>query len=510
MSLPDAFTAPVTVRPRELVAGPIASRATDPRFYDGLAVLPNPDAVLRKLGKSAEVYDAIAHDGHVLGELRSVRAGLLRYEHRVVPGGATAADARAAALCEARLREAPAPGMRWSDLLWSLHTAILYGASAVEPVWQRYGDVLMPASLHDVPFRRLAWGPDGGARVLTRAEPLRGEAVLPYRLLMARHMPSYEQPYGLAALSGCFWPYTFKHLGLRSFAKLCEKFGMPWAIGQYPEGTGDQSIQALIDGLARMIEDGVGAVPLGGEVQLIEPSSSGEPVSERLIQRCNAEMSKALTSQTAATELVRGSGSRAAAETHAAREHGVQDADRDLVADAMSELFAWITTLNVAGAVPPRFEFFEEADARAEWTDVLDKARAWLPIPTAFAYERLQIRAPAAGEAVLPAGSAQPAIAGKLDTPEFAAPPPAKADPIDTLTRQALRAAAPATTALIDEVAALIARYEREGKSLDDLEQALATLYPSLDLTQLGEITSAAMEAAYLTGLDEASHDETP
>lgn len=509
MSLPDAFTQTETVRPRELVTGPIASRSTDPRFYDSLTVLPNPDAVLRKLGKAADVYDALAHDAHVLGELRSIRAGLLRYEYRVVPGGRTAADARAAELCAARLREAPARGGRWPDLLWSLHTAILYGASAIEPVWQRFGDVLMPAALHDVPFRRLAWGADGGLRLLTRADPMRGEAVLPYRLLIARHMPSYEQPYGLAALSACFWPYTFKHMGMRAFAKLAEKFGVPWAIGEYPEGTGDAAIRALVEGLANMIEDGVGAVPMGGAVKLIEPSSSGEPVSERLVQRCNAEMSKALTSQTAATELVRGSGSRAAAETHAAREHGVQDADRDLVAHAMDELFGWISVLNVPGAAPPKFEFYEEADARAEWTDVLDKARAWLPIPTAFAYERLQIRAPAPGEAVLPAGSAQPAIAGKIDSAEFTART-AKTDPIDPLVTQAIGAAAPATSALIDEVAALLARYEREGKTLDDLEQALADLYPSLDLTRLGEITSAAMEAAFLTGLDQATHDETP
>ena len=40
--------------------------------------------------------------------------------------------------------------------------------------------------------------------------------------------------------------------------------------------------------------------------------------------------------------------------------------------------------------------------------------------------------------------------------------------------RVPIAAVAPATDALIDRLAALIERYEREGKSLDDLDAALA------------------------------------
>ncbi|HMZ11645.1 MAG TPA: hypothetical protein PKW88_13100, partial [Plasticicumulans sp.] len=135
----------------------------------------------------------------------------------------------------------------------------------------------------------------------------------------------------------------------------------------------------------------------------------------------------------------------------------------------------------------------------------LDKARGWLPIPQAFAYQRLQIPQPAAGEPVLPAGPVQASIAGKVDPAEFSfSAAPLADDLLTALTDQAAAAVAPATDALIDRLAALIERYEREDKSLDDLDAALAELYPDLDLTQIGEITGAAMEAAYLHGMDQA------
>lgn len=491
--------------PRDLITAAIATRSTDPRFYSALNVLPNPDPILRRLGRAPDVYDAIAHDAHVIGDLRSVRAGLLGYEHRVVPGGDSRADRRAAELCQAYMQQPPAPGVRWPDRIWSLALAVFQGTAAHEVEWQRFGDVILPAALRDVPMRRIAIGTDDALRLLTREQPLTGADPGAYRLLVTRHMPTYDNPYGLAVFSGCFWPYTFKHAGFKYFAKFCQKYGIPWAIGRYPEGTSDTLVQELAQKLAAMVEDGVAAIPGDGRVELLETKSTGEPIQLQMIHTCNAEMSKAITSQTLASELQRGSGSRAAAETHAARQQAVAVADRDLVADSMSELFAWITTINVRGANPPRFEFYEEHEARSTWTDVLDKARGWLPIPQAFAYQRLQIPQPAAGEPVLPAGTVQAPIAGKVDPAEFSfSAAPLANDLLTALTDQAAAAVAPATDALIDRLAALIERYEREGKSLDNLETALAEIYPDLDLTQIGEITGAAMEAAYLHGMDQA------
>jgi len=95
----------------------IATRQSDPNFYGALSFLPNPDPVLRKLGKSQEAYEAISYDAHVIGELRSVRSGMLSFEHRVQPASEENADMRAKELCEAVLQNKPSHDMRWPDVI---------------------------------------------------------------------------------------------------------------------------------------------------------------------------------------------------------------------------------------------------------------------------------------------------------------------------------------------------------------------------------------------------------
>jgi phage gp29-like protein len=397
------------------LAREIATRSTDPQFYSALTMLPNPDTVLRKLGRSDEVFDAIVSDAHVIGELRSIRAGLLGWEYRLEPGGETPADARALALCETYLAQRPAPGLRWSDTLWNMAQAVFRGFQVHEVLWRREGPYLMPAALLDRPSRRFGFGTESNElRLITREQMVDGVELGPYKWLLTRHMPSHDNPYGVALFSSCFWPYTFKHSGWRYFVKFCEKYGIPKAIGKYPQGTPKAEQDALADALAAMIEDAVAAIQEGGSVELLQTTMTGELVHERMINLANREMSKALTSQTLATEI-QGEGSRAASETHRGREEDVNESDRAVIADVMSELMSWITALNIPDAAAPTFEFYQEAEARKEWVEVFDKARRYVDVPVWFAHERLQIPTPTDEDEVLPRGGAAPAA-------EFAAP----------------------------------------------------------------------------------------
>lgn len=49
--------------------GELACRSADLRFYVALEVLPNPDVILRRPGKTDEVCDDTPADAHVIGEL---------------------------------------------------------------------------------------------------------------------------------------------------------------------------------------------------------------------------------------------------------------------------------------------------------------------------------------------------------------------------------------------------------------------------------------------------------
>jgi len=486
-----------------VLAQEIATRHSDPNFYGALSYLPNPDTVLRKLGRSQEVFNSIIADAHVIGEMRSIRSGLIKYEYRLQAGGDAPADVRALELCQQIMSNKPAAGMQWIDTFWNMAQGVFRGHQVHEVVWKREGQFFIPDKIVDRPQRRFLFSPDNELRLKTRQQPMLGIELGKYKWLLTRHMPSYENPYGVALLSACFWPYTFKHNGFKYFVKFCEKYGIPWVVGKYPPGTPKDDQDALVNALAQMIEDAVAAIPSDGSVELLAHKHSGQLVHERLIDICNREMSKALTSQTLATEI-QGTGSRAASETHRGREESVNESDRIIIVAAMNELFSWVTEINIAGAKPPTFEFYEEEEARQEWVDVFKDARDFMDIPIQFAHDRLQIPIAQNGEDVLPQSKGNsPAV------PEFSGHScphchhdfeQGKTTPMDSLTDQAVDDADELIANMTSEVRKLLFSVN----TLEEYRDGLINLYPDINETKLGEMTTMAMMVGALQGTEEA------
>jgi len=496
-----------TAKSKKALSQEIASRHTDPNFYAALSYLPNPDEVLRKLGKSQEVFDAITTDAHVMGELRSVRAGLIRYEYRLQAASEDPADIRALELCEQYMKNRPAPGMQWIDAFWNMSQGVFRGYAVHEIVWKKQDQFLLPEKVIDRPQRRFVFSTENELRLKTRDNMMEGVELGDYKWLLTRHMPSFTNPYGVALFSSCFWPYTFKHNGFKYFVKFCEKYGMPWALGKYPIGTPEPEQKQLLEGLQQMVEDAVGTAPEGGSIELIEAKHSGKPVQALLVDVCNREISKALTSQTLATEI-QGEGSRAASETHREREESVNESDRILICDTMNQLFTWITELNIANANPPIFEFYEETEVSTEMVDMIDKARKFMPVPLTFAQERLQIPAPQDGEEVLTGGGepAPPPDPNQPPPPEFACPGCGQAhdfnqhDTTTALSKQAAEGADEIIESLTDEVRDLLDK----SNTLQEFRDGLTKLYTDIDETKLGEYSAMALMTGMLQGMEEA------
>lgn len=488
----------------------IATRSNDPNFYAGLSFLPNPDEVLRKMGKSQEVYDAIIMDSHVLGDLRSVRSALLGFEYQLNAGGESAADIHALELCQKILDTRPAPGMQWSDVIWNMAQGVFRGYRVHEVVWKREGQFLVPGKVVDRPNRRFVFSPDNELRLLTQSNPAEGEELGDKKWLLTRHMHSYENPYGVAIFSACFWPYIFKHNGFKYFMKFCEKYGIPWAIGKYPQGTPLSDQNELADQLADMVEDGVAAIPDTGAVDLLETKHSGEVVHERLINVCNRELSKALTSQTLATEI-QGQGSRAASEVHRGREQSVNQSDRQIICDTFNQLFEWVTQFNFTGAMPPTFEFYEESEARKDWAEVIDTAREFVDIPATFAHDRLQIPMPHDGEAVLPRGNAS--AKPKPTNSDFSQCPNCGGHhqfsaPADDKTTQFAEQAAVQADELIADLSQPIKDLLKRANTLEEFRDGLETIAPDMDETKLGEMTALALLSGQLDGMHEIEQND--
>lgn len=510
---------------------PLATPDSDPNgFFGNLAVLPNPDPILRAMGQADRVYESIMADAHVVGDIRSIRGEFRSFEYRVVTGQAEDPRAEAAKqLCEtvlANLR--PNALSDWMEVMWQMNTSVLRGYKVHEPVWDNYisanpvlNGKLLPIEFLDRPNRRYKFDANSNTLLISRGN-LSGQLIEPYQAVVSRHMATTENPYGQALLSSCFWPWTFKTGGWRYFVKYCERHGLPWPIGRYPQGTQDKDIDALGEALGGMLESGYAVVQEGSGVELLVPNASGNMLpQESLIDRCNREMSKALTSQAMTSEL-QGVGSRAANEVAAKRQSTVNDADRDIPAESMSTLFRWITLFNFGPDVPsPRLEFFKQEAAGKDRAETYDLARQMGARPSKKAMlEELAI--PAAetdDDALLPDAAPQPepAAPGGKSAPTN---PPAVQFTADQL--QALRgwtfakamglteadaielAAAAADDELERQVLApvyqMLTRYEDEGKTLEQFRDDLAELAGGIDDSGLREIVEQSLQFGLLQG----------
>lgn len=344
----------------------IAGRDSDPHFYAALSILPNPDPILRRLGRADEVYDTIERDSHVIGELRQIQAALQRYKHTLVPGGDSRKEKRAYEICMGVLNRPPAPHMTWPQVFWNIAKSPFRGMTIHEIVWMSDGGLWLPECLLDKPKRRFVFNAMGELRVIGRSDPMQGVPAEDAYFLVDRHMPSYDNPYGIALLSSCFWWYQFKHKGAKWFVQFCERVGIPFPIGEFVAGSSQGTIDQLEKALAEMLDAGYAAIEEGGKIKLLEASNAagaGKLAQHQLIEVCNAEMSKALTSQTLATEQ-NTAGSRAAASVAQDRSDGNVESMRECVAYTLDKLWRLITEFNVGKDVaPPRSEFTGESKA---------------------------------------------------------------------------------------------------------------------------------------------------
>jgi phage gp29-like protein len=520
---------------------PIATPETDPHgFFNTLAVLPNPDPILRAMGQADRVYQSIMADSHVVGDIRSIRGEFRSFEYRVVTGKADDPQAEAARLLCEEFLAAVRPNItttEWLEVMWQMSSAMLTGYRVHEPVWDIYtssnpmlNGKLLPVQFLDRANRRFRFDAHGNTLLISRGN-LSGQAIEPYQAIVSRHMATAENPYGQALLSSCFWLWTFKTGGWEWLVKYSEKHGIPWPIARYPQGTQETEIDDLAEAIENMLDSGYAVVQEGTGIELLVPSSNGNMLpQEALIDRCNREMSKALTSQAMTSEL-HGVGSRAANEVAAKRQSVVNDADRDIAAESMNQLFQFITAFNIGPDVPyPRLEFFKQEKAGKERAETYDLARQMGARPSKKAMlEELGI--PAAEEAAdallpdsqvvqtgfppgvntTPATGTAPAGQPASGTVQFSADQLATlrgwtfAKALGLTEADAIELAAAAADTEIEQhvlepVYRMLGRYEAEGKTLAQFRDDFADMVGGIDDTGLREIVEQALQFGILRG----------
>lgn len=485
----------IKMKKSKLLDNSLIMRLADHQFIDLLHELPDPDETLRKAGMDAQVYHDILRDPHIIGEVRQIYSGLLGFKYEIVAGDESSQAEQAREHFSTIFKSKPHQTMRWPDLLWSMGKAPLFGRRVHLIDWQLVDGKYTPSSITNLKNNQFAFNYNGDL-LLRMADNVEGELAPEHRCLLTRHMPDKENPYGIALLSSCFWPWMFKNGGFKFFVKYCERFGKPFPIGKYPAGTTDSQINTLVDTLIQMLEDSVAGIPDDQSIELLTSSHSGELAQERLIVRCNNEFSKALTSQTAASELQKGSGSRAASETHKGRTDQNALADRQLVADTINQLSEMMTTLNFGEHVaPPVFQFVDKKQFNNEDVEYMAKSVALVPIKKSEIYSRLGFTEPSADDDVV----YNPAI------PASAQPFDPNKEGNDFAKSQALFSSAEKEWQLIDQsISAIVEQVKsaiNAGSNYNDALNAIVSLMPDLNTSELDNLLRQELELEFGAGM---------
>ena len=342
------FTAPAGVK--DLLHREIATLEAR-GLYDS-SWLPDPDPVLRKLGKDMAVYRELLSDPRV-GPVAESRTGAVAcLEWWLEPDSA---GKRVMAEVQPML-----DGCDMQHVIEHAAQAPLWGCAPLEIVWKKGRRVIAPEKVVGKPMDWFAFTPSGQLLFKSLSNPL-GEPLPPRKFLLPRYLASADNPYGQRVLSRCFWPVTAKRGGMQFWMLFLEKFSNPHVIGRLPRGTAKEEYVDLLDALASLVQDAVAVIPDDASVEFME---AGKGATHQLFagheDKRDSDITIAIAGQNLTTEVK--SGSLAAAQTHFQVRQDLRDRDKKLVAAAVQDLIDWCCEMNSLPRPWPRFAFYEEQD----------------------------------------------------------------------------------------------------------------------------------------------------
>jgi phage gp29-like protein len=479
-----------------LLTDHLATRARSLDFAMLGLLLPNPDPILKAQGKDISVYRDLRTDALVGGCIRRRKSAVKALDWGLDRGQSASRVAKSV--------QGILDDLDLERIIGQMLEATLYGYQPMEITWQRVGGLVLPVDVQSKPPEWFCFDAEAKLRFKTRQAPLFGELLPERKFLLPRQDPTYQNPYGFADLSMCFWPTLFKKGGLKFWLAFTEKFGSAFSVGKLPRSATSEERATLLDSLEALIQNGVATIPDDGSIELIEAAgkAASADLYEKLVLHCRGEIAIALLGQNQTTEA---SANKASAGAGLEVTKDLRDGDAEIVAATFNQLIRWVCELNFGGAVAPVFSLWDQQDQ-----DTLQAARDksnydagarftnayW---ERAYGYQEGDLQ-PAASTAVATKLPGLPAAAG--DSTSFADTTAASdtVDPTQLDTDALVNSSAPAWSAMARQIQGMV----DQATSFAELQRSLVNAYGDLDTTDLVKLMSAAMALAELKGMDSA------
>lgn len=479
----------------------IATRARSIDFVALGMLLPNPDPILKARGQDVRVYRDMLHDALIGGCVRRRKSAVKTLDWGLDRAQASSRVAKAV--------QTMLDGLDVERIIGQMLDATLFGYQPMEVLWQEQDGLAGVADVLAKPPEWFCFDADNQLRWKTRDAPVFGELLPDFKFLLPRQDPTYQNPYGFADLSMCFWPLVFKKGGLRFWLAFAEKFGSAFSVGKLPRGAAPGERATMLDSLEKLIQDGVVTIPDDGSIELLEMAgkSASADLYERLVLHCRSEISIALLGQNQTTEA---SANKASSVAGLEVTRDLRDGDAELVAAAFNRLIDWFCTRNFGAQPTPVFSLWDQKDQdtlQASRDQSNHKAGARFSnayFMRAYGYQEGDLLPESTTQATA-SNSASAHLLKDLagDAPGFAeaaSVAPAVSDPVAQLSNELASAAAPALAGWIAQMQSLVDKAD----SLNALQDAMVQAFGALDSAVLVKLMAAAFALAELKGIDDA------
>lgn len=317
-------------------------------------LLPNPDVILQKNNETLETYKNFLYDAHVSSCVQSRKAGVLSLNWEINRGGTKST--------ESEFIEEIFNSLNLRQIISEMLDAPLFGFKPIEIYWSEVEGKIIPKELKGKPSWWFEFDSNNMLRFKDRQKP-NGVLLPNKKFLLLQHNATYDNPYGESILAKCYYPVIFKKGGMKLWSVFTQKYGMPFLHGKIGLGKGQEEAYELFNVLEKLQQDGIAVTEEEVSIDILESSkTSSADVYKNLLHFCNAEISKAILSQTLTTEQG-DTGSYAMSQTHLQVRKDVVDADKQLVEYWLNKLIEWIIEFNFESVSEmPRFVMYEEQD----------------------------------------------------------------------------------------------------------------------------------------------------
>ena len=323
--------------------------------------LPNPDKILKDHNLKIDSLYNMLYDSHIASVVQSRKSGVMALEWGIKKRNSSD-------FITNFITNIFAERMEVRKIIDQMTSTPLWGYLPVEIYWTLRFDnmldrmIITPYKLEAKPPHWFDFDTYNRLRFLNKENNI-DEIVNMKRFLLLQHEASYNDPYGTALLSKCFWAFTFKTGTIKLWVKFLEKYGMPWAVGTLPSNAPEGSKDTMLEDLDDLKQDAVAAIQTDTSITLVEGNKGSSTMTyESLAHFCNAEISKAILSQTLTTEQG-DTGSYAMSQTHLQVRKDVVDADAEMISEAMNRLIRLILDYNFLDVTEaPEFVMKEKED----------------------------------------------------------------------------------------------------------------------------------------------------